>query len=352
MVMPGRKYLAAGGLYRYSINGQEKEKELNENITSAEYWMYDSRIVRRWNTDPIVKDDESPYMTFGNNPIVMIDPDGSDWYKNKKSGAYDWFEGSGRQEGYKHMKTGTWSARNANNISYYFGNSKDGLIMDSGNLLPEVVVTAKGKARNTLADRAFGWANFDRAVAKKWQNNLWDYQSLRNQGISAEDAGAKYEGLGTTYERYYQAEQDYRKMQVAVFIDLPLMFVPVPKVGMLRWIRPFGNAAGRVFWSGAGEGIKSAAFAEATTHAFLYGGTTLERTLVGKSITSIQYVTGRNAMTGKLWTSASSNFAKGAVGEVHAFLAPGLRDGAFWFTEKSYLGANKAVTNIVTHTIK
>jgi len=278
-----------------------------------------------------------------------VDPLGSDWYKNKKTGAYDWFDGSGRKKGYKHMKTDTWSARNTNNISYYFGDSKDGLIMDSGNPLPDVVVTAKTKVKSTLADRVFGWANFDKAEASKWRNNLYDYQSLRSQGVSAEEAGTKYEGLGSTYERYYQAEQDWRAMNYAV-LDFATVFVPVPKVGMVRWLKPFGNAAGRVFWSGGGVGGK--VFAEASQHAWLYGGTTLEKTLTGKTITAIQYVTGRNAMTGKLWTWASTNFAKGAAGEVHVFLAPQLREGAFWYTEKMYLEANKIVPDIVPHIIK
>jgi hypothetical protein len=138
------------------------------------------------------------------------------------------------------MKTGTWSARNANNISYYFGNSKDGLIMDSGNPLPEVVVTAKSKANNSLANRAFGWANFDKGEATKWQNNLFDYQSLRSQGVSAEELGAKYPGLGGTYERYYQAEESWRAMNYVV-LDFATIFVPVPKMGMMRWLRYGGR---------------------------------------------------------------------------------------------------------------
>jgi len=40
---------------------------------SAEYWEYDSRLGRRWNVDPIFKDWESPYATFSNNPIFMVD---------------------------------------------------------------------------------------------------------------------------------------------------------------------------------------------------------------------------------------------------------------------------------------
>ena len=86
MGMPGRKYSSGSSTYRYSINGQEKESELNENITTAEYWEYDSRIGRRWNVDPVIKPWESPYATFNNNPISQIDPGGLDGtpYKVKK----------------------------------------------------------------------------------------------------------------------------------------------------------------------------------------------------------------------------------------------------------------------------
>jgi RHS repeat-associated protein len=87
MQMPGRKYQASPtSKYRYSINGQEKSDELNENLTTAEYWEYDSRIGRRWNVDPVQKADESSYACFGNNPIWNIDPDGSDTAKYLSNG--------------------------------------------------------------------------------------------------------------------------------------------------------------------------------------------------------------------------------------------------------------------------
>jgi predicted nuclease of predicted toxin-antitoxin system len=75
MQMPGRKY-SNGGSYRYGFNGQEKESELNENITSAKYWEYDSRLGRRWNVDPVLKVWESPYLCFSGNPIQLSDKDG------------------------------------------------------------------------------------------------------------------------------------------------------------------------------------------------------------------------------------------------------------------------------------
>ena len=82
MYLPGRKYQATtSSQYRYTINGQEKENELNENITTAEYWMYDSRVGRRWNLDPVIKANESPYAVFGNNPVWNVDPNGADTLK-------------------------------------------------------------------------------------------------------------------------------------------------------------------------------------------------------------------------------------------------------------------------------
>jgi hypothetical protein len=87
MLMPGRKYLAPNASsYRYSINGQEKESELNENITTAEFWEYDSRIVRRWNVDPVLRVSESPYLCFAGNPILMSDPLGNTPDKPKEKG--------------------------------------------------------------------------------------------------------------------------------------------------------------------------------------------------------------------------------------------------------------------------
>jgi hypothetical protein len=78
MQMPGRTYQATStSKYRYSINGQEKESELNENITTAKFWEYDSRILRRWNQDPEGTEYESPYLCFNGSPIQMADPDGN-----------------------------------------------------------------------------------------------------------------------------------------------------------------------------------------------------------------------------------------------------------------------------------
>ena len=86
MAMPGRTYASTIGGYRYAHNGQEKDGEIFDGALSAEFWEYDSRLGRRWEVDPIIKEWESPYATFGNNPIYYNDVKGLDkGDKNKSS---------------------------------------------------------------------------------------------------------------------------------------------------------------------------------------------------------------------------------------------------------------------------
>jgi hypothetical protein len=78
------------GAYRYGFNGQEAQTEITGSSShmSAEFWIYDTRIGRRWNVDPIVKSHESSYACFANGPIWIIDPSGAD------SSLYDALDGS------------------------------------------------------------------------------------------------------------------------------------------------------------------------------------------------------------------------------------------------------------------
>ncbi len=75
MQMPGRDTTFKSG-YRYGFNGQEKDTNIQEDHYTAEYWEYDSRIVRRWNLDSKPTIGISPYSVFNNNPIWFSDPFG------------------------------------------------------------------------------------------------------------------------------------------------------------------------------------------------------------------------------------------------------------------------------------
>jgi YD repeat-containing protein len=76
MTMPGRQVNGSG--YRYGFNGQEQSTELysGNNLYTATFWEYDSRVSMRWNPDPKPDVNESPYVTFKNNPIWFVDPNG------------------------------------------------------------------------------------------------------------------------------------------------------------------------------------------------------------------------------------------------------------------------------------
>lgn len=76
--MPGRKFAQANSSYRYGFNGQENSDEIAAGLTTAMYWEYDSRIGRRWNADPVVKANESPYLCFSGNPILISDVNGDE----------------------------------------------------------------------------------------------------------------------------------------------------------------------------------------------------------------------------------------------------------------------------------
>ncbi len=66
-------------VYNHRLYGQEQDNEIagTGNIMTAEFWMYDARLGRRWNLDPVVKEFESSYVVFRNNPIVLKDPNGN-----------------------------------------------------------------------------------------------------------------------------------------------------------------------------------------------------------------------------------------------------------------------------------
>jgi hypothetical protein len=104
----------------YSFQGQEHDDEImgEGNSYSAEFWQYDSRLVRRWNIDPVVKPWESSYACFADNAILYIDPDGADKIKFDKEGNYL----SGEKKGKLH--------------EFLFG-SKGVVLNDDGSVLRE-----------------------------------------------------------------------------------------------------------------------------------------------------------------------------------------------------------------------
>ena len=87
MTMEKRSF--ASSEYRFGFNTQEKSTELGEDSYTAEFWQYDAKIARRWNVDPVNKPNESSYLTFGGNPVYLVDilgDNAGDYYKKDENG--------------------------------------------------------------------------------------------------------------------------------------------------------------------------------------------------------------------------------------------------------------------------
>ncbi len=70
--LPGRNYVNSLGV-PYAYQGIEKDAETN--LLNFELRQYDARLGRWYNPDPMGQHN-SPYLSMGNNPISMTDPNG------------------------------------------------------------------------------------------------------------------------------------------------------------------------------------------------------------------------------------------------------------------------------------
>jgi len=111
MVTVGRSW-SVGSEYRYGWQNQERVDEISGvgNHYTAEFWEYSPRVVQRWNQDPVRKAWISPYAIIGNNPILFVDPNGDDWFKNE-AGEEKWHEAKGNKGDEVSLKglEGTWT---------------------------------------------------------------------------------------------------------------------------------------------------------------------------------------------------------------------------------------------------
>ncbi len=93
MAIPERQWYTGSDSsnYRFGFNGMEKDNEVSGVGCSytSEFWQYDSRLGRRFNTDPVFIASESPYACFRNNPIFFVDPRGdSSWVTKNEDGTH------------------------------------------------------------------------------------------------------------------------------------------------------------------------------------------------------------------------------------------------------------------------
>jgi len=87
----------------YKFNGKELDTETNLYYYGARY--YNPRISQFYATDPLAEKypNFSPYTYTADNPVMLVDPNGMDWYKNNETGETTWFDGNGKQKGYTYL---------------------------------------------------------------------------------------------------------------------------------------------------------------------------------------------------------------------------------------------------------
>ncbi len=94
----------------YLYNGKELQSELNLDIYDFETRGYDFELAKTWQIDPHLENytDWSPYSWTGDNPITMVDPSGTDWYRSQENGNLEWIDVTPNEdksdESYKYQK--------------------------------------------------------------------------------------------------------------------------------------------------------------------------------------------------------------------------------------------------------
>jgi len=98
----GELFASSNSIQPYKYNGKELD-----NRNRLEWYDYGARFydptLGRWNAvDPMSEKyyNVSPYVYCMNNPINLIDINGMDWYQNKKTKYYTWYESKSIHKGY------------------------------------------------------------------------------------------------------------------------------------------------------------------------------------------------------------------------------------------------------------
>ena len=315
------------------FNGKELQDELNLNEYDFGARMYDPSYVRTPTQDPLAEKfySYSSYSFLNNNPISYIDPSGMEAYKSQVDRSSE-------------MSNSEWNSNRRADMDRQAGG--DG--MDIAN--PDGYVKKRSTATASDAqeeDEDSPDNGYDENGNKINDNGGDTTDYLYRDGKIISSTSVSYRTVaGNGSLRGYGFKGFRMASGYAESMEFSSPFFPTAWAGKL--ISTIGNAAtnGRVFWSG-GNIAKSAAanFAKAN------GMKTLEMTTAGRLMNSASPYLPRT-ITNPIWDRLSSNFAKGAAGEVNFFTtAAGPRATSIWLQVEKPILQSKGI-NIITNTAK
>ena len=88
----------------YTFSGKEKDVETGYSYFGARY--YDSGLSIWLSVDPMSDKypNLTPYAYCASNPVILVDPDGRDWYESEDKKTIEYLHGvTGQREGYTHL---------------------------------------------------------------------------------------------------------------------------------------------------------------------------------------------------------------------------------------------------------
>jgi RHS repeat-associated protein len=166
---------------RYRFCGKERDEETGLYYFGARF--YAPWICRFTAVDPMSDKypSLSPYVYCNNNPIMIVDPDGRDWFKDE-AGAVTWTDHTNKKEFDKSGTKGTYLGKtHTENGKYYslFGQTKNSKSLN-------------GKITQKIDNAFINYANYlEQSKSGGWSNGPFDAEIHDPVQASTDFSGVK-----------------------------------------------------------------------------------------------------------------------------------------------------------------
>ena len=227
--------------FAYSFNGKEKDYESGFHYYGSRY--YSSEISMWLSTDPMADKypNTSLYAYCSNNPIILVDPDGMDWFRSDKTGCVLWSNKNDKKiehDGEFYRNIGTSYKEYKDGIIFQYGNSRTEasitevndedrkFYFDGGQFIPSTFYTDDGTKVNIsfLYNSPTG-GNGDKPLSTEMVSALIsainDVNSGKNNKITMLDVSTTTTGKHSKNSSHY-TQNGARAVDIDIINNIPL----------------------------------------------------------------------------------------------------------------------------------